>query len=308
MKTNKAIYLSTVSLFIFLNSCQSLTIASKTQENNSTYFSYKNSRIWYEDRGEGDVMLLIHGFASSSYTWRYIKKHYSTTHRVICIDLKGFGESSKPRDDRYMLEDQSDIVKEFIKYKSLNNITLVGHSFGGAVALSSYIESDLGLKKSINNIILINSAAYKQEMPGYISLLRTPLINSIALNLIPTTVNSERILKELVYNDDVVSREMIETYGNFLATDDSKYALMKAASNIIPDNIDSLSAKYKEIEVPVLIIWGDNDTVIKKSVGDRLHKNIAKSSFTSFKNCGHMPHVEYPEKTIAVIDDFLLIN
>lgn len=297
-----------VILIVLTLGCQTMDKSFTKDVKESSFFLYENSKIWYEDLGEGDTMLLIHGFASSSYTWRYLKEHYSSSHRVICLDLKGFGESSKPKDGNYLLEDQTKMVLQFIKEKNLNNITLVGHSFGGAISLASYIESKDGPYNPIKNLILINSAAYKQEIPGYINLLRTPLLNSIALNLIPNTINSEIILKELVYHDDVISKEMIDVYASFLRGDESQYALIETASNIIPPNIEKLSSQYKDIEIPVLIIWGDNDTVVDKSVGKRLHRDIAKSTFKSFKNCGHIPHVEYPKQTIKAIDEFLVFS
>lgn len=280
----------------------------KFDEGETTYFSYKESNIWYEDKGKGDTLLFVHGFGSSSYTWRYLQERYSETNRVICIDLKGFGASSKPYDKNYQLRDQSEIVREFIKYLELDNLTLIGHSFGGAVVLSTYVESDDSIRKKIDRLILIDSAAYEQKIPDYISLLRTPIINSLALSIVPANANSERVLKELIHDDSLITTEMIETYGEFLQGSDAQHALIQTAYNIIPEDIDLLSSKYKEIPIPVLIIWGEEDRVINKSIGERLHRDIENSTFIALENCGHIPHEEYPDKTINIMDNFIFID
>lgn len=302
--------LLTLSMLLFLVGCRTTSKFSgyDFDEGETTYFTYKGSDIWYEDKGEGDALLFVHGFGSSSYTWRYLQDRYSRTNRVICIDLKGFGASSKPFDKNYQLRDQSEIVKEFINFLELDNLTLIGHSFGGAVVLSTYVESDINIKNRIERLILIDSAAYEQKIPDYISLLRTPVINSLALSIVPPNANSERVLKELIYDDSLITTEMIETYGEFLQGSDAQHALIQTAYNIIPDDIDILSSKYQEIPIPVLIIWGENDEVINKSIGERLHKDIKNSTFVALENCGHIPQEEYPYKTINIMDDFIFID
>ncbi len=174
--------------------------------------------------------------------------------------------------------------------------------------MSSYVSAEPKLQKSIKNLILIDSAAYKQEIPGFISLLRTPVVNSLALGLVPNNLNSETVLKELVYNDSLITEEMIQTYGSYLNGSDSHHALIQTANNIIPQNIDSLSAKYQEITIPVLIIWGEEDSIVHKSVGERLHREIAKSTFMAINDCGHIPQEEFPENTIDIINNFMMVN
>lgn len=297
-----------VSMASFLiMSCQSVTKSKdiKQYTGSDSYFSYNNADIWYEDIGEGDTLLFIHGFASSSYTWRYLKDYYSSTNRVVCLDLKGFGLSEKPLDRNYSLIDQTDLMISFIEARQLNNITLVGHSYGGAVALSTYVTANNGLKEMIDKLILIDSPAYKQRIPGYISLLRTPIVNNLTLGILPNNASSETILKELVYDDSKITQEMVETYGRYLNGAESHHALIETANTIVPDNIDILSAQYHNIPIPVLIIWGENDTVVNLSIGERLHKDINGSILSTIHQCGHIPQEEHPDKTIGIINNFI---
>lgn len=274
----------------------------------ANYFQYKNSKIWYLDKGSGDIFLFVHGFASSSYTWRYLEKHYSEKYRVISLDLKGFGQSSKPNDESYSVKDQSEILLNFIKKNNLHNITLVGHSFGGAVVLFSYISAKEEVKQSIKKLILIDSAVYKQDLPDFISILRIPIINRLSLSFIPSKINSKTVLKKSFFDNSKITDEMINTYGSYLNQPGAHHALIQTANNIIPDDIEVLTSKYKEISIPVLIIWGENDTIVKKSLGVRLHNEIAGSSFESIQQCGHIPQEECPEDTMKIIEKFIKKN
>ncbi|MBP9102208.1 MAG: alpha/beta fold hydrolase, partial [Nitrosomonas sp.] len=86
--------------------------------------------------GTGEPVLLIHGFGASSYSWRHVIEPLAQKNRVITIDLKGFGDSPKPRDDAYSVYEQARLVRNYILENDLKNLHIVGHSYGGGVALA----------------------------------------------------------------------------------------------------------------------------------------------------------------------------
>lgn len=297
-----------VLIMIFLliiTTCSSIDIDSYSYINEDSIFTfnYKGSKIKYFDEGEGNVLLFIHGLGASSYTWRYLSQYYKSNYRVICMDLEGFGESSKPTNKKYKIQQQSRLVNNFIQRKNLNNVTLIGNSFGGTVVLHTYLNYR---KLDINKIILLDSAAYTQKFPTYISLLRTPVINRLAFYLIPHKSIAKWVLNEIFYNKTLVTTEMITTYGSYMWGTGSHTALIGSAKSITSNDVKKLSTQYRKIKIPVLIIWGDKDTVTRLEIGERLHQDIENSTFRVIKNCGHIPQEEEPEKTIAIINDFLI--
>ncbi len=285
-------------------SCQSGCF-KRNEDQINTFYSYNGDDIWYSDEGVGDTFIFIHGFASASYTWRYLANYYKESSRVICIDLQGFGNSAKPEESNYTLEIQADLVRKFIIDKELTNVTLVGHSFGGSVALSSYIFADELSKNRITRMILIDPAAYNQPLPYFISMLRVPVVNQATLELVPTEINSEVVLKELLYNDDLITQEMVDTYSYYLRGNQAQNALKKCAMNMIPSNIEEITSRYSTIDLPTLIIWGEMDSVIPISYGESLDKALLNSQLINIKNCGHMPQEEKPIETINAINKFL---
>ena len=118
-----------------LSSCASLFVPSDPQATTN-----KPINLHYKETGRGDPILLLHGLGASSYAWRYVTPELAKNHRVIALDLKGFGLSDKPKDDKYSLFDQAELVDQFIQKHKLRRLTLVGHSFGGGIALALAIK------------------------------------------------------------------------------------------------------------------------------------------------------------------------
>lgn len=259
----------------------------------------------YHEQGEGDPILFLHGFGGSSYSWRYVSKSFSGDHRVIAVDLKGFGLSDKPIDNRYSARDQSEIIVRFIEEEHLNGITLVGHSFGGAVALLTYLSLENRDKNPIRRLILIDAASYRQPLPGFISLLRTPCLGDLFLSLLPTSLNVKMVLKEAFHDDGKITDEMIKTYAGYLDLPGARHALIESAAQIIPEDIDQTTRDYRTIKVPVLLIWGERDSIVPLTIGEKLKKDIPQSVLIKIAGCGHIPQEECPEETISLIYSFI---
>src|SRR5208337_4584538 len=122
-------------------------------------------RLAVIEKGQGRPVLLLHGFATSSYTWHAIIPELAKNHRVIAIDLRGFGASDKPLDDHYSIQDQTEAVQAFIEQENLRDLTVIGHSFGGGITLSLALNAEQQRKSRIRNIVLIDTIAYRQPTP-----------------------------------------------------------------------------------------------------------------------------------------------
>ena len=103
-------------------------------------YDYHGVKINYYESGQGQPILLLHGFGASSYSWRFLGPSLAENHRVIMIDLKGYGLSDRPRDQKYSVSDQADIVADFIRQQDSQEMVLIGHSMGGMVALMTYFK------------------------------------------------------------------------------------------------------------------------------------------------------------------------
>src|SRR5438477_4783421 len=100
---------------------------------------------------------MLHGFGATLFTWRFMVAPLAVSHRVIRIDLFGFGGSPKPQDADYSIRAQADRVEQFLATHGLRDVTLIGHSLGGAVALMTA----LGLHRTglLRSLVLLDAPA-----------------------------------------------------------------------------------------------------------------------------------------------------
>lgn len=262
-------------------------------------------KIKYDEIGNGEPIILLHGFGASSYSWHNISKPLSQKNKLFLIDLKGFGKSDKPLDDKYSISDQAEIIISFIQKNNLQNLVLIGHSMGGAVALQTALQCIMMENNPVKGLILLDSPAYKQRLPSFIQILRIPIVNKIILAIIPAKLCIKFLLKKCFFDDTKITDAMIENYSRFFGLAGSSHALIATAKKIIPKNIDEITSKYKNIQIPTLIIWGENDKFIPLSIGQKLKQAIPNSKLAVIPNCGHMPQEEKPKETAEIISKFL---
>jgi pimeloyl-ACP methyl ester carboxylesterase len=255
--------------------------------------------------GAGDPVLCIHGFGASLFSWRNFVDPLSQNYRLILIDLKGCGDSPKPPDSHYSTRDHADLLYQFILDQNLKDLTLVGNSFGGALALwlsIMLLEKEPGRLRSL---VLIDAGAHKQYTPGYVKLLGVPIIAPLVVYLTPARLMAKSILKMAYYDPHKITRDQIAAYAGPIGSPGGKHALLETGKQIIPPNIDELVARYKDINVPTLIIWGKQDKIINPVVGDLLDQAIPNSTLKWIDKCGHVPQEEMPEATVPLVLDFL---
>jgi len=180
-------------------------------------------KLFYQEEGKGPPLLLIHGFGASTYTWRYVAPELAKTHRVIAVDLKGFGQSDKPFDERYSVFDQAELLAQLIVDKDLRDLTLVGHSFGGGIALLLALEANQRLEGRISRLVLLDSIAYPQNIPVFFRLLDMPLVSQLGVRMVPPSVQTRVALKIAYLDDSKIDPDEVEIYAAPLKTAAGKH-------------------------------------------------------------------------------------
>jgi pimeloyl-ACP methyl ester carboxylesterase len=262
-------------------------------------------QLHYEEYGQGDPVLCIHGFGASLFSWRNFIGPFSQNYKLILVDLKGCGKSPKPLDSHYSFQDHAELLYHFILDLDLKKLTLVGNSFGGALALwlaIALLDKEPGRLRSL---VLIDAGAYKQYIPGYVKLLGIPIIAPLVVYLTPARVMAKNILKMAYYDPQKITKDQIDAYASPIASPGGKHALLETGKQIVPPHSDKLVARYKDISVPTLILWGKQDKIISPEVGDLLDQAIPNSTLEWINHCGHVPQEELPETTVPLVLDFL---
>jgi pimeloyl-ACP methyl ester carboxylesterase len=219
--------------------------------------------------------------------------------------MKGFGASPKPRDGAYSPVDQAFLVKEWILREGLEDLTLVGHSVGGGVALLSALMLTEEDPSRIRSLVLIASTAYRQPVSPYLRFLGRPRLGPIALRVLPKRLIVRVAMRRAYYFPDRVSDELVEDYALPLLAADARYALSRSAAQLIPPEITPLSSRYGELGKPCLLLWGSHDPVVPLWVGRKLAGTLPNARLEILPECAHMPQEEEPEATLGKVRDFL---
>lgn len=283
-------------------------VFSSKEENQNDRVTVKADppvQLAMEDKGRGEPILLLHGLGTSAYTWRHITPALAKTHRVITLDLKGFGASEKPDDGKYSVFDQAALIKTFIEQQNLRNLTVVGHSFGGGVALALALDMAGEKNTRLKSLVLMDTIAYKQPLPIFFKILITPGIGELGMTLVPPEVQITEALNIAYHDDKKIPPESISAYAQPLYSLEAKMALRKTVEQLIPPDVESFTVRYKSLNIPTLVVWCEHDEIIPLSDGRRLARDIKTARLQIIKDCGHLPQEERPDDTLAALQGFL---
>ena len=252
-----------------------------------------------------DSIVLLHGYGGSSFSWRYWAPFLAKRAHVVLVDMKGFGSAPKPDDGQYGPRHQAELIYRLILQADLQRVTLIGHSLGGGVALGAalrLLDSEPGRLK---RLILVASAAYKQRMPLFVALAKYRRLASTALRILGTQFVIRHVLKSIVFDPSEVSDDQVLGYAKPLSSPEAHRALIDTALAIVPPDLEKLTARFEELDVPTLVLWGRQDRVVPLWVGERLADKLPDAKLQVLENCGHMPAEELPKESWEALQAFL---
>jgi pimeloyl-ACP methyl ester carboxylesterase len=260
-------------------------------------------RVHYQEAGHssGPPIILIHGFASSTLVWSKVFLEFAAKgFRVIAPDLLGYGYSAKPRAFGYTIGAQASMLDRLLDELGLDRAIIVGSSYGGAIAASIALD----YPKRVERLVLVG-AVTNNEPTKYLlmRLFGSPVIGDI---LSPLLLSSRRLLKrrmKRVYDRHswVLDDQRIEARHQPLRTAAAHRAIIRTVRRW---NADRIHRDAHLITQPTLLLWGDNDGEVPLRFGEQLHDAIKDARLFVFRDCGHLPHEEFPQGFTEVVSDF----
>jgi pimeloyl-ACP methyl ester carboxylesterase len=262
-----------------------------------------------ETRGRTDAgaaaFVLLHGYGASSFSWRAWTPALERRGRVLLVDLKGFGRAPQPEDGRYAPTDQAELVHRLVVREELGDVTLIGHSLGGGVALLAALRLlDEGAGR-LRRLVVVAGAAYAQRMPPFVTLAHHPRLSRLLLRAVGARMVALTVLRTCVYDAASVTHEQVEGYAAPLRRQRTAGVLIDTALQLVPPGLDALTARYGEIDVPALVLWGRHDRVVPLAHARRLAMALPRAQLVVLDRCGHLPAEERPGASLAALEDFL---
>ncbi|MGE2733262.1 alpha/beta fold hydrolase [Mycolicibacterium vaccae] len=271
------------------------------------FLQLHGDRLAYQDAGSGDeVLLLVHGMAGSSATWRAVIPQLAKRYRVLAPDLLGHGQSDKPRSD-YSLGAFAVLLRDFLDELGVRRATIVGQSLGGGVAMQfTYQHPDY-----CQRLVLISSGGLGPDVGWTLRLLSAPgaefLLPIIAP---PPVVSMGNKLRGWLSARGIQSPRGAETWSAYSSLMDSatRQAFLKTLRSVVDyrgQSVSALNRLHLTTDLPTLIIWGDKDRIIPIDHGYGLREALPRCRLEVLDGVGHFPHVERPMAVVDVIEDFI---
>src|SRR6056297_824988 len=305
-KKKKLLFLS---ILFFCISCTFAVSPMELSDEDSRFISLMGINTHYKLEGDSNsLMLMFHGFGSSTFTWNYIKDAFSSQFTLLAYDRPAFGLTERIIDvddaaiNVYSFYNQSSLAHDLVK--SVNTspeaIILMGHSAGTPIAIDYYLQ----YPKNVKGLILISPALeHKLDDNPFAKTFSNPLIRgtvSLFRNLLARTL--EGGLDESWYDTTKITEEIRNEYKKFTTIDDWEKALIEFTLNqgdfdMLPDLV--------QIDRPVLIIYGREDKIVPYDEVLEGIKDNLNITVVALEKTGHVPHEETPDLVINTIREWM---
>ena len=271
------------------------------------FLELHGDRVAYRDVGKGDeALLLIHGMAGSSETWRAVIPPLSRKYRVVAPDLLGHGQSAKPRGD-YSLGAFAVWLRDLLDELGISRATVIGQSLGGGVAMQFvYQHPDY-----CERLVLISSGGLGPDVGWTLRLLSAPGAEFILPAIAPRPVLiAGNKLRSWISATGIQSPRGAEIWRAYSSLSDAetRQAFLRTLRSVVDPRgqaVSALNRLHLTSELPVMVIWGDQDRIIPVGHGYALHEARPGSRLEVLEGVGHFPHVERPGEVVDLLDDFI---
>ncbi|PTX22788.1 pimeloyl-ACP methyl ester carboxylesterase [Pontibacter mucosus] len=236
----------------------------------------------YIDEGEGEVLLLLHGLFGALSNWNGVVDHFSKNYRVV-IPLMPIYEMPLHKAG---VPGLVNFVEGFVKLKKLRDLTLLGNSLGGHVALVYTLDNPTMVKRLV---LTGSSGLFEDSMGGSF-----PKRGNYAY--------VEERVGYTFYDPKTATRELVDEVFSITNSNAKCLRIISIAKSAQRHN---MAKDITNIQVPTLLIWGLNDTITPPLVAYEFNRLIKNSDLYFIDKCGHAPMMEHPEKFNSILEKYL---
>ncbi|MEM0383559.1 MAG: alpha/beta hydrolase [Candidatus Caldarchaeum sp.] len=251
---------------------------------------------FYVERGGGRAVLLIHGWASSSFSWRNSLPTLSKSYRTIAVDLPGFGMSQRLPTGLH-LELLASHLTSFLDRIRVEKVSLIGHSMGGVV--SAYFAASRPSR--VEKLVLVNPSLFGSEAgrrPLLMEVGRRRPFGGFLTRLFVSRFVIRRVLRSVYVRKELVDDALVEGY--YQSVKRAGTVLLEAVNIMREFSLDVVS----RISCPILFVLGRHDTIVPFEKSKQLAEQVGARMYVD-PDSGHSVHEENPAAFNNVILEFL---
>ena len=264
--------------------------------------------IRYLAAGEGPPMVLLHGAGDNALDWRWVMPALATTHRVYAPDLPGSPDSARPPAD-YSPAFFGRFVAGFLDALGIERAAMVGNSLGGLVALRLALSEPA----RVTDLVLVDSAGLGRAVnPAFMSV-NVPGLVEAAMPFWRTPIGAHqrawgRTALLFAHPPGSVPREWLAEQRRLAQSPgylEAHLSVLRALVRPLGQR-EVLVDRLSLLKMPTFVVWGERDQVFPESHAREAVARLREGSLAVIPDCGHMPHVECPERFLAALDGFLV--
>jgi haloalkane dehalogenase len=268
----------------------------------SHHLTANSLNLHYLQAGEGDPILLLHGFPTSSHLYRNILPELGKTHRAIALDLPGYGLSDKPLEIAYDYDFYAGTRDAFLDALRIGRTHLVVHDLGGPAGLYWATHHP----QRVSSIVVLNTLVFPEvhwTVTAFLLALRTPGLRDFVVS--PRGIVGT--MKLGVVHKERMNRQTLTPYTAPFETPAARKALIKAGSGLGVAGLAKIAEKLPSLEAPLRLIYGENDRVLPDVARTmkRIQKLRPDAKLTALPGCGHFLQEDEPQRVAELIAEFL---
>lgn len=257
-------------------------------------------RVYVEQAGRGEPVVLLHGFGCSSHSWRLIVPSLAKRFHVLAPDLNGFGWTERPRDTgAYTYEGQAATVLGALRELGVDRFHLVGHSYGGGLAIWLAAR----YRERLRSLTLVSSVLPNYSQQQRQTWARFRGLNWLLVHFFVLSRTAVRKTLEACFHDrTAVTPELVDAYRERLlveGVEDAYYGLLA------PLDLPAADVDLARVRVPTLIVWGDDDRLIPHERAAEYAPRLPQAEMVVLPACGHAVAEERPQHLLAHLMPFL---
>jgi pimeloyl-ACP methyl ester carboxylesterase len=255
--------------------------------------------VAYEIFGEGPPVILVHGTPTQSFLWRNVIPTLAERNLVYVYDLLGFGDSERGEGQDLSIAAQARLLQELVEAWGLEKPAAVGHDIGGGIVLRAHLLERVLFRR----IALVDSVVMTPWMPeanehfeAYMDAYRTMpnhLFEAIVAAHFREATSPE------------MDEEAWEAYLSQWRGEEGKLAFLRKEEGLRERDTAEVEPRLGEVEVPVLVVWGEEDAWLDTSQADRLHERLPNSRLRKLRGVGHFVPEDAPEELTQELAAFL---
>ncbi|MFM0000665.1 alpha/beta hydrolase [Paraburkholderia dipogonis] len=272
-------------------------------QSGSRFVKIMGADVHYVDEGSGELIVMIHGFASSLHTWNRVADELRREHRVIRLDLPPFGVTGPLRPGSGEIETMNlptyrRFIDTFLQALGISRATFIGNSLGGLIAWDYAVRH----REAVERLVLIDSAGFPMKLPIYIALFNSALVRVSSPWLLPEVIVKSAVRN--VYGDPrKIDAVTLRRYVEFFHGEDTRTAIGKMVPTLDFKDVDT--DVLKTLDVPTLVLWGAKDRWIPTAHAAEFASRIPGAKSIMYPGLGHIPMEEAPERVMADLRAFL---